>query len=68
MTKADWKKEAQEMAQQAESRARLVRVVSQGRTGLGSFPTSNNTRGKHLQVQEEVRALAEEERTYRSLG
>lgn len=68
-----WKAEG--AVQQAEARLhhnRLVGAVARGRAGLGSFATPHidTIKGKerrHL-VQEEVRAVIEEERTCRTVG
>ncbi|XP_051969484.1 LOW QUALITY PROTEIN: uncharacterized protein LOC127634119 [Xyrauchen texanus] len=68
-----WK--AEEAVRQAEARLhhkRLVGVVTRGRAGLGSFSTPHidTTKGKERRclVQEEVRAVVEEERTCRTVG
>lgn len=68
-----WKAEG--AVRQAESRLdhnRLVGVVARGRTGLGSFSTPHidTIKGKERRrlVQEEVRAVVEEERTCRTVG
>ncbi len=68
-----WKAEG--AVRQAEARLdhnRLVGVVARGRTGLGSFTTPHidTIKGKERRclVQEEVRAVVEEERTCRTVG
>ncbi len=68
-----WKAEG--AVRQAEARLdhnRLVGVVARGRAGLGSFSTLHidTIKGKERRrpVQEEVRAVVEEERTCRTVG
>ena len=68
-----WK--AEEAVRQAEARLhhnRLVGVVTRGRAGLGSFSTPHidTTKGKEKRclVQEEMRAVVEEERTCKTVG
>ncbi len=68
-----WKAEG--AVRQAEARLdhnRLVGVVAKGRAGLGSFSTPHidTIKGKERRrlVQEEVRAVVEEERTCRTVG
>lgn len=70
-----WKWKAEEAVRQAESRVhhkRLVGVVTRGRAGLGSFsaPHIDTIKGKDKRclVQEEVRAVVEEEITCGTVG
>lgn len=73
MTGRKWR--AVEAVQEAEERLRhkrLVGVVTQGQTGLGSFPSlqMNTIRGKErcCLVQKEMRAAVEESKTCKSVG
>lgn len=70
--KLEWR--AEDAVQEAEVRLRhrkLVRMVIQGRAGLGSFPTPQlnaSGKGRRSQVQEEVRASVEETTSCKAVG